>query len=147
MDKQRVKQTMIDLEQHYFNASREAYLEFVSSAMLNSPEATEASEQSQAAFASDLSRAFDQPIHAHADKIAKLRQIDFGPKDRVEEGAIVTIMGRTFVIAVATDRFDCDGTELIGVSVQAPLVQAVEGKAAGATVLFRGRRLTVERIQ
>lgn len=147
MDKQRVKQTMLDLEQHYFNASREAYLEFVSSAMLNPSEPTETSEQSQAAFASDLSQAFDQPIHAHADKVAKLRQIDFGPKDRVEEGAIVTIMGRTFVIAVATDRFDCNGIELIGVSVQAPLVKAIEGKAAGAPVLFKGRRFTVDRIQ
>ena len=146
MDKNRVKQTMLDLEQHYFDASREAYLQYVSSARLDPSEPIESDEQSQAEFASDLSEAFDQPVHAHADKIVRLRRIDFGPKDRVEEGAIVTIMGRTFVIAVATDRFDCDGTERMGVSVQAPLFHTIEGKAAGAACVFNGRRFTVDRV-
>jgi hypothetical protein len=146
MDKNRVKQTMLDLEQRYFDASREAYQRYVSSARLDPSEPIEADEQAQAEFARDLSEAFDQPIHAHADKIAKLRQIDFGPKDKAEEGAIVTIMGRSFVIAVATDRFECDGTELMGVSVQAPLFHAIEGKAAGESCTFNGRRYTVDRV-
>lgn len=146
MDKHRVKQTMLDLEQHYFDASRAAYLGYVSSARLDPSEPIEADEQSQAEFASDLSEAFDQPVHSHADKIARLRRIDFGPKDRVEEGAIVTIMGRSFVIAVATDRFDCDGVTLMGVSVRAPLFHAIEGKAAGDACIFNGRRFTVDRV-
>ena len=146
MDKNRVKQTMLDLEQKRFDASREAYLQYVASARLDPIEPIEADEQSQAEFASDLSEAFDQPVHAHADKIARLRRIDFGPKDRVEEGAIVEIMGRHFVIAVATDRFDCDGAELMGVSVQAPLFRAIEGKAAGEACTFNGRRFTVDRV-
>jgi hypothetical protein len=146
MDKQRVKQTMLDLEQHQFDASREAYLRYVSSARLDPSEPIRVDEQAQAEFARDLSEAFDQPIHAHADKIAHLQRIDFGPKDRVEEGAIVTIMGRSFVIAVATDRFDCDGTELIGVSVQAPLFRAIEGKTAGESCTFNARHFTLERV-
>ncbi len=146
MDKHRVKQSMLDLEQRYFDASREAYLGYVSSARLDPSEPIENDEQAQAEFARDLSEAFDQPIHAHADKIAKLRQIDFGAKDSIEEGAIVTIMGRIFVIAVATDKFDCEGAELMGVSVQAPLFHAIEGKAAGDACTFNGRRFTVERV-
>src|SRR3546814_6977120 len=69
MDKQRVKQTMLDLEQKHFDASREAYLQYVSSARLDRSEPIENDEQAQAEFARDLSEAFDQPIHAHADKI------------------------------------------------------------------------------
>ena len=147
MDKQRVKQTMLDLEQQQFNASREEYLAFVSSARLDRTEPIENDEQAQAEFASDLSEAFDQPVHAHAAKIAKLLQIDFGPKDRVEEGAIVKIMDRCFVIAVATDRFVCDGIELMGVSVQAPLFQAIEGKSAGDAFTFNGRRFVVDLVE
>jgi hypothetical protein len=144
MDKQRVKQTMLDLEQQHFDASRETYLDYVASARLDRTEPIENDEQAQAEFARDLSEAFDQPIHAHADKIAKLQRIDFGPKHKVEEGAIVKMMDRYFVIAVATDRFVCDGTELMGVSVQAPLFQTIEGKAAGDACTFNGRDFVVD---
>jgi transcription elongation GreA/GreB family factor len=144
MDKQRVKQTMLELERQKFNASREAYLGFVSSAQLDRSEPIENDEQAQAEFAADLSEAFDQPVHAHADKIAKLQTIDFGPKETVEEGAIVKLMDRTFVIAVATDRFVCDGTELMGVSVEAPLFRALEGKSAGESCTFNGHRFVVD---
>lgn len=143
MDKQRVKQTMLDLEQKRFDASREAYLEYVSAARLDRSEPIENDEQAQAEFARDLSEAFDQPVHAHADKIAKLQQIDFGPKDKVVEGAIVKMMDRYFVVAVATDRFVCDGNELIGVSAQAPLFQAIAGKSAGEASSFNGRDIIV----
>lgn len=146
MDKQRVKQTMLDLEQQHFNASREAYLRYVSSARLDRSEPIENDELAQAEFARDLSEAFDQPIHAHADKIAKLQRIDFGPKDKVEEGAIVKMMDRYFVIAVATDRFVCDGNDLMGVSAQAPLFQAIEGKSAGEACTFNGRQVVVDRV-
>ena len=144
MDKQRVKQTMLDLEQRNFEASREAYLGYVSSARLDRSEPIENDEQAQAEFARDLSEAFDQPVHAHADKIAKLHQIDFGPKDKIVEGAIVKMMDRYFVVAVATDRFVCDGKELIGVSIQAPLFQALAGKSAGEASSFNGREIVVD---
>lgn len=144
MDKQRVKETMLDLELQQFNASREDYLDFVTSARLDRTEPIENDEQAQAEFASDLSEAFDHPVHAHADKIARLRQIDFGPKSNVEEGAIVRLMDRFFVIAVATDRFTCDGTEMMGVSLQAPLFQAIKGKSAGEACTFNGRDLVLD---
>jgi hypothetical protein len=143
MDKQRVKQTMLDLEQRHFEASREAYLGYVSSARLDRSEPIENDEQAQAEFARDLSEAFDQPVHAHADKIAKLQQIDFDPKDKVVEGAIIRLMERFFVVAVATDRFVCDGNDLIGVSMQAPLFQAIAGKSAGEASSFKGREIVV----
>jgi hypothetical protein len=146
MDKERVKQTMLELEQQQFEASREAYLDYVSSARLNQSEPIENDELAQAAFARDLSEAFDEPVHAHADKIARLRRIDFGPKRSVEEGAIVKVAGRQFVVAVATDRFSCDGIELMGISAAAPLYAAIEGKQAGDTCTFNGREIRVEAV-
>src|SRR3954463_15437409 len=108
MDKQRVKQTMLELEQRQFDASTGAYLDYVRSARLDRSEPIENDELAQAIFAGDLSEAFDEPVHAHSGKIERLRRIDFGPRRNVEEGAIVTLGGRRFVLAVATDRFSCD---------------------------------------
>ena len=146
MDKERVKKTMLELEQKQFEASRDAYLGYVSSARLDRSEPIENDELAQAAFARDLSEAFDEPVHAHADKIAKLQGIDFGPKRSVEEGAIVKLAGRQFVVAVATDRFTCEGNELIGISTAAPLYVAIEGKQAGDTCTFNGREIRIESV-
>jgi hypothetical protein len=146
MDKERVKRTMLELEQQRFDTSRDAYLGYVSSARLDRTEPIENDELAQAAFARDLSEAFDEPLHAHADKIAKLQQIDFGPKSAVEEGAIVKVAGRQFVVAVATDRFTCDGNELMGISAQAPLYAAIEGRQAGETCSFNGRDIEIEAV-
>lgn len=146
LNKERVKQTMLDLEQRRFDASKDAYLGYVSSARLDRTEPIENDELAQAAFARDLSEAFDEPVHSHADKIAKLQRIDFGPKSAVEEGAIVKVGGRQFVIAVATDRFSCDGLELMGISAQAPLYAAIEGKKAGETCRFNGRDIEIEAV-
>lgn len=146
MDKERVKQTMLELEQRRFEASRDAYLDYVSSARLDRTEPIETDELAQAAFARDLSEAFDEPVHVHADKIEKLRGIDFGPKSVVEEGAIIKVAGRQFVVAVATDRFTCDGNELMGISTAAPLYAAIEGKQAGETSSFNGHDIKIEAV-
>ena len=146
MDKEQVKQTMLELEQQQFEASKEAYLGYVSSTMLDRTEPIENDELAQAAFARDLSEAFDEPVHAHADKIEKLQRIDFGPKSAVEEGAIVKVAGRQFVVAVATDRFTCDGNELMGISAEAPLYAAIEGSQAGETCNFNGRDIKIETV-
>ena len=57
------------------------------------------------------------------------------------------MMDRYFVIAVATDRFVCDGNELMGVSVQAPLFEAIEGKSAGDSCTFNGRHFVVDLVE
>jgi hypothetical protein len=146
MNKERVKQTMLELEQRQFEASRNSYLDYVASAGLDRTEPVENDELAQAAFARDLSEGFHEPVHAHADKIARLRRIDFGPKRSVEEGAIVTVAGRQFVVAVATDRFTCDGKELMGISTAAPLYAAIEGKQPGDTCTFNGREIRIEAV-
>lgn len=146
MDKQRVRRAMLELELHQYEASREAYFGYVSSARLDRTEPVENDELAQAALARDLSEAFDVPLHVHSDKIATLRRIDFGPKTSVEEGAIVKVGGRLFVVAVATDRFSCDGRQLMGISTEAPIYAAIVGKKAGESCSFNGREIEIEAV-
>jgi hypothetical protein len=113
MNKQIVKQTMLSLEARDLKSAREKYLEYVGSARLDRSEPIEDDEQAQAELASDLSEAFDDTVHSHSDKIERLSAMDFGPKSKVEEGAVVKLGGRFFVIAVSTGRFVCDGKEIM----------------------------------
>jgi hypothetical protein len=146
MDKQIVKQTMLSLEARDLQSAREEYLAYVASARLDRSEPIRDDEQAQAELASDLSEAFDDDVHTHSEKIRKIAAIDFGPKSKVEEGALVKLGGRFFVIAVSTGRFSCDGHEVMGISPQAPIYAHMKGKRAGDTVTFNGKKLVIDEV-
>jgi len=135
---------MLSLEGASLQSAREKYLDYVADARLDRSEPIESDEQAQAEIASDLSEALDDTLHDHTDKLDKLREVDFGPKSAVIEGALVRLSGRYFVIAVSTSKFTCDGREVMGISTMAPIFEAIEGARAGETVEFNGRKLVIE---
>ncbi len=75
-----------------------------------------------------------------------MRQIDFGPRDSVEKGAVVRIDGRWFVVAVASDAFECDGNTYMGISTKAPIYAAIADARAGDVVNFRQRDLHIDEV-
>ena len=144
MDKNIIKETMLSLEDAALQSTRETYFDYVADARLDRSEPIESDEQAQAEIASDLSEALDDTLHDHTDKLDKLREVDFGPKSIVTEGALVRLSGRYFVIAVSTSKFTCDGREVTGISTMAPIFEAIEGARAGESVEFNGRKLVIE---
>lgn len=143
-NKDHIRETMLSLETAALHSARDNYLDYVSAAKLDRSEPIENDEQAQAEVASDLAEALDDTLHDYADKIEKLKMIDFGPQSAVNEGAVVRLSGRYFVIAVSTSKFTCQGRELMGISTMAPIFQAIEGARAGETVQFNGRDLVIE---
>jgi hypothetical protein len=146
MDKNVIRETMLALEGAALQSTRDKYYDYVAHARLDRSEPIEDDEQAQAEFASDLSEALDDTLHERTDKLDKLREIDFGPKSTVTEGALVRLSGRYFVIAVSTARFTCDGREVMGISTMAPIFEAIKGARAGDTAEFHGRRLVIEEV-
>lgn len=144
MNKDIIKKTMLSLESAVLQSAREKYFDYVVDARLDRSEPIEIDKQARAEFASDLSEALDDTLHDRADKLDKLRDIDFGPKSTVTEGALVRLSGRYFVIAVSTSKFTCDGRELIGISTMSPIFEAIKGARAGETVEFDGRKFVIE---
>ena len=143
-NKDHIRETMLSLETAALHSARDNYLDYVSAAKLDRSEPIENDEQAQAEVASDLAEALDDTLHDYANKIEKLKMIDFGPQSAVNEGAVVKLSGRYFVIAVSTSKFTCQGRELMGISTMAPIFQAIEGARAGETVQFNGRDLVIE---
>jgi hypothetical protein len=146
MDKNIIRETMLSLEGAAFQSARKKYFDYVADARLDRSEPIEIDEQAQAEIASELSEALDDTLHDRTDKLDKLRQVDFGPKSTVTEGALVQLSGRYFVIAVSTSKFTCDGREVMGISTMAPIFKAIEGARAGETVEFNGKKLVVEHV-
>ena len=144
MDKNIIKETMLSLEGAVLRSAREKYFDYVADARLDRSEPIESDEQAQAEIASDLSEALDDTLHDHIAKLDKLREVDFGPKSTVTEGALVRLSGRYFVIAVSTGKFICDGREVMAISTTAPIFETIRGARAGETVEFNGRKLVIE---
>lgn len=145
-NKDHIRETMLSLETAALHSARDNYLDYVSTARLDRSEPIENDEQAQAEVASDFAEALDDTLDDYADKLDKLRAIDFGPKSAVAEGAVIKLSGKYFVIAVSTSRFTCHGRELMGISTMAPIFEAIEGARAGETVQLNGRDLTVEAV-
>ncbi|MCV6596382.1 MAG: hypothetical protein OIF40_04770 [Mangrovicoccus sp.] len=143
IDKLRLRDAMLALEEAELAHAREAYEEYLSEAKIDHSEPIGRGEQVQAEAAGELAAALDQPVHDHAEKLARLREIDFGPKTTVGEGAAIDIGGKLFVIAVSTSKFTCDGAQVMGISPQAPLYKALEGLSAGESASVNGRQVTV----
>ncbi len=146
-NKDHLRDTMLSLETAALRSARENYLNYVSSARVDRTEPVENDELAQAEVASDFAEALDDTLGDYADKLEKLRTIDFGPKSTVGEGAVVKLSGRYFVIAVSTGKFTCRGREFMGISTMAPIFEALEGARAGETVRFNGRDVTVEEVE
>ena len=137
---------MLALEEAELEHAVENYRAFMGYARIDGSEPIETDEASQAEAAGELAEAFDHPVHDHAHKIAVLKDIDFGPKDTVEPGAVVRLNGRNFIVSVSTDRFECDGQDFMGISVEAPVFKAIEGREAGETCSLNGRKLKIESV-
>jgi len=146
-NKEHLRETMLSLETAALQSARDIYLDYVATARIDRTEPSENDERAQAEAAADFAEALDDSLHDYADKLDKLRVIDFGPKAAVEEGAVVKLSGRYYVIAVSTSRFNCNGREIMGISKMAPIFEAIEGARSGETVQFNGRGITVEEVE
>jgi hypothetical protein len=145
-DKTFFRNTMLSLEAEKLMYSRQAYIDYVSGAARDSSVPTDHDDVSHKISNAELAEAFECPLHTHAEAIAALQRIDFGPKSEVEEGALVRLNGQWFAVAVATSEFSCDGVPYIGVSTKAPIFEAMKGRRAGTSFDFRGRQIRIEEV-
>lgn len=146
IDKAHLRETMLALSEAELKQAHKTYESFLLSAQLDRSETIESGQQAQAENAADLAEAFDDLEHEAQAKIAALQTLDFGPKQEVEPGAAVRIGDRYIVIGVSTGEFTCQGQTFVGISPSAPIYAALEGKVAGETCEFRGRKLHVSEV-
>ena len=64
--------------------------------------------------------------------------------DVVKPGAVISFGGEHFVVGVATDEFTSGGTTYLGISPDAPIYAAIEGKRAEDTFEFNSTMLTLD---
>jgi transcription elongation GreA/GreB family factor len=146
LNKKSLQSTLACLAAKQLEQSRRAYAEYLAGAARDSSEVADHHQASQEFGNAEIAEYFEGPARSYEANLERLRAIDFGPKDSVEEGAAARIDGRWFVIGVATQAFACEGESYMGISTEAPIYAALAGARAGDVVKFRGRELLVESV-
>ncbi len=147
MDKNALRDTLLALENADLQAAREAYADYLSAAKPDRTEADDAEDHSLNVSDAELAEGLEAPLQAAEAAMARLQAIDFGPKDTVAPGAVIRLNGQRFVFAVATRPFQVEGLACMGVSTDAPLFLAAQGKSAGDSVQVGGARHRIESVE
>jgi hypothetical protein len=137
---------MLNLAAERLTYSERAYAHYLCRSAHDQSEAVDRGQVSQQFGDAEVAQGFECPLHTHAEALATLRAIDFGPKQEVVEGAVVCFSGRWFVVAIATTEFACGRLTYMGISRQAPIFEAMRGKAAGDIFEFNGREIRIEAV-
>lgn len=144
--KQVLHDKMLSLEEAELATAIAHYEAHLKDTKLDDREQHDVDDLADSTESAELAAAFDHPVHTHQAKIAAIEGIDFGITERVEPGAVVSFNNRHFVVAVSTTKFQVDGITVMGISVQSPIYQAMEGLKEGDSFTFQGREITLDEV-
>ena len=95
----------------------------------------------------ELMNSLGEQLEHLENDLDQLALIDPSVKlDIVQYGAVVHTDQRNFLVATSLEEFDAGGKFYLGVSVKAPLINALIGRSVGDRVTFNGLIYTVQDI-
>lgn len=146
MDKNKIKQALIELEKHHINEAEMKYEEFLIGNLIDNTEVVDDDDQSHHRQSIEISDQLEEQAHVHADHLEAINKISFEETDTVGPGAIVSVNGRCMIVAVSKPAFKVGDRDFLGISVQAPIYKELKGKKAGDSFEFNNRKFTIEAV-
>lgn len=137
--KQQVKDALISAARAALSSSDENMQTLLSAAEVDQDSSSSVDDLSQADSSRDLTTLFGETAADQRAGLRRIEELDFGPKDRVEPGAIIGFGGRHYVVGVVAEAFDCGGITYEGVSSDSPIYATIKGRREGDTFAFRGQ--------
>lgn len=146
MDKNKIKQALIDNEEHHIENANRNYAAFLNGNLLNRQDVIDADDQSHHRASLEVSDRFDKSIHDHTDHLNTINQISFEPTDIIKPGAVIKVNGRCMIVAVPKSAFTIEGQDFIGISTNAPIYDAISGKRAGDEFVYNDTTFKIDAV-
>ncbi|MEP2935098.1 MAG: hypothetical protein ABJM06_05235 [Gilvibacter sp.] len=146
MDKQKIKQALIDLERHYLDESDMEYEDFLKGTLRNKSAIEDEDDQSHHVQSIEISDKIEEQAQIHVEHLNTINQLSFEPTEVVQPGAVVKVNGRYLVVAVSEPPFKVDGIDFLGISIQAPIYKELGGKKAGDSFMFNNMSFAIESV-
>ncbi|MBO9153515.1 hypothetical protein ACFOTA_14940 [Chitinophaga sp. GCM10012297] len=146
MDKVTLKATLIKAHQETLQRLKEDYASHQSGGDLNLEDVRDADDNSHREQTEEYLQAMERQIHQRENEIKMLRDLDFGGKTSVTEGAVALVNGQYYIIGIPACQFDFEGKHFIAMSPNAPFYLELMDKKQNDSFVFNGRKFTIESI-
>ena len=147
IDKKALRAELLAIESMSISEAQSLYDSFLRGARLDRSGSFDDGDRSQTAQNGNSAIQFEEQVHLHESHRKTIEGIEFSAKREVELGAVVKVNDRYFAVALPTPIMHLNGVEVLGISTDAPLFQAMKGLRAGDTFEFNGKEVTVEEVQ
>ncbi len=139
-----LRDRMMAIEVEALEAAKAHHDELLRESVLDDREGHDKEDVAASREHADLAAAFDGPVLTHHARIDVLENLDFSLTDTVQPGAVVLLPDLSFVVAVATEKFEMGGRTFMGISPQSPIYKAMEGLGAGDSFTHAGREYEIQ---
>jgi hypothetical protein len=146
MDKVILKAILIKQHEETLQRLRDDFARNQSGGDLNLEDVRDADDNSHREQTEEYLQALERQIHQHENEIKALRNLDFGHKDSVTEGAVALVGGQYYIIGIPACQFDLDGKHFVAMSPDAPFYQELMGRKQNDSFVFNDKMFTVESI-
>lgn len=147
INKAKLRAMLLQLEALSIGELTGLYQSNLDTARLDLSESNDQGQRSQQEQSAVEAQRFEEQSHLHQKHRNVIEALPLGRTAVVEPGAVVNVNNRYFVIAVPTQVISIDGIEIIGISVESPLYEAMAGLRAGETFEFRQKTFVVTDVQ
>jgi len=146
MDKVTLKATLIKAHQETLQRLRDEYASYQSGGNLNLEDVRDADDNSHREQTEEYLQAMERQIHQRENEIEMLRNLDFGRKTSVTEGAVALVDGQYYIIGIPACQFDLEGKHFVAMSPDAPFYQELMDKKQNDSFVFNNKTFTIESI-
>lgn len=129
--KLRVKEELRRRVEAALASAREAVADRRGATELDQDDVHDVDELSQSDEGGDLVRLYGGVADRRQQQLALVEALDVAPTQVVADGAIVAFGGDHYLVGVAIEAFDVDGTTFEGIAADAPVHAAIAGLRAG----------------
>ena len=146
MDKVTLKTTLIKAQQETLQRLKDEYASYQSGGNLNLEDVRDADDNSHREQTEEYLQAMERQIHQRENEIKTLRDLDFGRKTSVTEGAVALVNGQYYIIGIPACQFDLEGDHFVAMSPDAPFYEELMNKKQNDFFIFNGKKFTIESV-
>ncbi|MGY8913805.1 MAG: hypothetical protein ACKVJF_01810 [Flavobacteriales bacterium] len=146
MNKIEIKNYLIQQEFAKVNQSDLNYSKYLCGNGRACDQVIDMGDEAQLNTRSEISKKLDEHAQIHEKKLEFLRNLSFHPTSIIELGAIVETDNIFLIISTPTKPFEYDNKQFVGVSINAPLYNCLEGKTIGEVCIYNDVKFVIKNI-
>lgn len=146
MDKIALKATLIKAHQETLERLKNEYAGYQSGGNLNLDDVRDADDNSHREQTEEYLQALERQIHQREEELTMLRNLDFGHKTSVTEGAVALVNGQYYIIGIPACQFDLQDKHFVAMSPDAPFYQQLMDRKQNESFVFNNKSFRIESI-